>query len=636
MARLLTLRPILAVLLAASALAFPMFSQTASAPAPQQAAPQAPSEPTPKPVPTIKTRTDLVVVDVVVSDKSQNPIHDLKQSDFTLLEDGKPQTVKSFEEHRSLSPADAAKLAPMPKMPPGYFTNYSPAPANGAVDVLLLDTLNTPMTDQSFVRTQLLKYLKNAPPGQRVAIFGLTTHLIILQGFTSNPEILKAAVEGKAGPKGSVLLNDAVNNAPSTDTTVSDALSDSLGSDPTSQQVLANVQQFEAQMASFQLQLRAQYTLDAMNQLARYLVSIPGRKNLIWFSGSFPLNVLPDGDLSDPFAAMMSVEDEYRETTNLLARSQVAVYPIDARGLMTNPAFDASQPGRSMARSPQAAAKAITKFQDQTNGEHSTMMAMAQDTGGRAFVNTNDLTAAVTKAIETGSNYYTLSYTPTNTNWNGQFRKIQVKLEQQGLTLAYRHGYYSDDPESPHKHDRQLAATAPMRSSAISVALMRGAPDPTQIRIEARLLPASTSTEETVAAGNDLSTDPKLKIKGPYRRFILDFAVDTRNILFAVTPDGKYHCAVEFATLIYDRDGNIVNSAHSKITPVLPAAAYASALRSGANFTQEISVPVKGEYFLRTAVHDLSSDRVGGLEVPIASVAHLAPLPATSAQPAPK
>jgi hypothetical protein len=116
----------------------------------------------------------------------------------------------------------------------------------------------------------------------------------------------------------------------------------------------------------------------------------------------------------------------------------------------------------------------------------------------------------------------------------------------------------------------------------------------------------------------------------------LDFAVDTRNILFAVTPDGKYHCAVEFATLIYDRDGNIVNSAHSKITPVLPAAAYASALRSGANFTQEISVPVKGEYFLRTAVHDLSSDRVGGLEVPIASVAYLAPLPATSAQPAPK
>jgi hypothetical protein len=79
--------------------------------------------------------------------------------------------------------------------------------------------------------------------------------------------------------------------------------------------------------------------------------------------------------------------------------------------------------------------------------------------------------------------------------------------------------------------------------------------------------------------------------------------------------------------VIYDHDGNLINSAHTKITPTLPAAAYTSMRRTGANFRQEISVPVKGEYFLRTAVHDLSSDRVGGIEVPIASVAHLAPLP---------
>ena len=74
--------------------------------------------------------------------------------------------------------------------------------------------------------------------------------------------------------------------------------------------------------------MRQLYTHAAMNQLARCIVSIPGRKNLIWLSGSFPLNILPDGELTDPFSVAANAKDDYRETTNLLARSQVAVYPI--------------------------------------------------------------------------------------------------------------------------------------------------------------------------------------------------------------------------------------------------------------------------------------------------------------------
>jgi VWFA-related protein len=634
MARSLSYRLVFA-LTAPLLVALPLLSQTPAPPAAPAAAQQGAPASSKQPITTLHTRTDLVVIDVVVTDKGQNPIHDLKQSDFTLLEDGKPQQIKSFEEHHSLPPAEAAKLEPMPKLAPGYFTNYSPVPANGAINVLLLDALNTPMKDQSFVRAQLLEYLKNSPKGVRVAIFGLTTHLIMLQGFTSDPEVLKAAVSGKAGPKGSVLLNDAVSGGSNVDNSMSEAMQEFGGSDPSSAQILANVQQFEAQAASFQLQLRAQYTLDAMNQLARYLVSLPGRKNLIWFSGSFPLNILPDGDLQDPFAAMMSAEDEYRETTNLLARSQVSVYPIDARGLFNNPAFDASQSGRAIARSPQGAAKAVSQFNDQTNGEHATMFAMAEDTGGRAFVNTNALSVAVGKAIEAGSNYYTLSYSPSDPKWQGQYRKIQVKLPQPGLNLAYRHGYYADDPDTPPKRGQESAATAPTRSSAINIALMRGAPDPTQITVEGRILPASTATEETVAPKNEINPDPKLKIKGPYKRYVLDLAVDPGNVKFVITPsDGNYHCAIEFVTLIYDHDGNIINTAHEKVTPTLPPAAYASVRKTGASFHQEISVPVKGEYFMRTAVHDLLTDRVGGIEVPIAAVAKLAPLPPEPGQPA--
>src|SRR6202034_4831827 len=104
---------------------------------------------------------------------------------------------------------------------------------------------------------------------------------------------------------------------------------------------------------AYELEMRALYTLDCMNQLARYLAGIPGRKNLIWFSASFPIDLLPTGDLPDPFAAMGDSEDEFRETVTLMARSHVAVFPVDARGLMVNPAMNAEVSGAKYSNTPQ-------------------------------------------------------------------------------------------------------------------------------------------------------------------------------------------------------------------------------------------------------------------------------------------
>ena len=268
-----------------------------------------------------------MVVDVVVTDRNRRPVHGLKASDFALRESGVPQSIRNFEEHTALTAADATKFAAMPKFEPGIFSNYTPEPANGAVDLLLLDSLNTPMIDQGYLRQQLLAYLKARPPGTRIAIFGLTTKLIVLQGFTSDPDTLKNVMT-KGLAKGSPLLDDAVGGS-GIQNSLADDMEDA-GDDPT---IIANMRQFDAQQAEFSgLQLRAKYTLDAMNEIARYLAIIPGRKNLIWFSGSFPLDILPDATISNPFAVMASSEDEFRDTVNLLARSQVAVYPIDARG----------------------------------------------------------------------------------------------------------------------------------------------------------------------------------------------------------------------------------------------------------------------------------------------------------------
>jgi len=593
-------------------------AQSTSSQPPQQGAPA---------VPTIQAKAQLVIVDVVVKDSHQNPIHTLKPADFTLLESNQPQQIKYFEEHTALSPAETAQFPPLPKMPPGVFTNYTPVPDNGPINILLLDTLNTPMTDQAFVRDQLRKYLKSAPPGTRIAIFGLTTRLLLLQGFTSDPELLKTAIDRKRA-QASPLLDDAVGGgggpAPLSETLTN------MGTTPGAD-IIANLQQFEAEQQSFQLQLRARYTLDAMNQLARYLSGIPGRKNLIWFSGSFPISILPDGDIQNPFAVVASSEDEFRETTNLLTGSQVAVYPVDARGLMTAPMYDASNSGAKY-RNPRAFAKDQTKFFQQTAEEHATMQQMAQDTGGHAFYNTNGLSHAVAEAISEGSNYYTLAYTPTNTKWNGAYRKIQIKLRQPNLTLTYRRGYFADNPEEHLKHSTSSAATSAGTSAdkppdSIRPAMMHGAPTPTQIIFKASVLPIGGPPEDKLAPGN--SAVPNLK--GPYRRYNVSYAASPHDVTFSIQPNGAYQTSLQFLIFVYNQDGELLNTIGNTARGNLSPEAYAASLRTGLHFQQQISVPVKGESFLRIGVHDLSSDRIGALEVPVVSVKNLAPLPLPAA-----
>jgi VWFA-related protein len=180
---------------------------------------------------TLYARSDLVVVDVGVTNDNHKPAHGLKLSDFTMLEDKVPQQVASFEEHTATR---VAKPPPMPVMPTGTFTNYTPAPASDPMNILLLDALNTPTSAQAYVRRQLLEYLKQTPPGTRIAIFGLTRRLVLLQGFTSDVELLRAAVFGKGKAKTSDLLDDPRD-------TITDFMGSTTGSDPMASQMIANV-----------------------------------------------------------------------------------------------------------------------------------------------------------------------------------------------------------------------------------------------------------------------------------------------------------------------------------------------------------------------------------------------------------
>ncbi|MBB5060278.1 VWFA-related protein [Granulicella aggregans] len=592
---------------------------------------------TPPAVTTLTTGTKLVIVDVVVADSRQNPIHNLTASDFSVFENGAPERIKTFEEHS----ASTAKAEPPLNLPPGTFTNYTAAPANAALNILLLDTLNTPLTDQTYVHNQLRLFLKNNPPNAPLAIFGLGSRLWLLQPFTADPRLLRAAIEAKSLKNSPLLENTARGDGSQS---LSEQIQEVEGNNLTQTQVVQRLKQFEADHSSTASQLRARYTLEALNQIARYLGGMPGRKNLIWFSGSFPINVLPDssllGPFTDPFAPVAGSSDLFRQTTRLLAQSQVAVYPVGAGGLSTSSVYSVEESGMqydTRTHPLDTFANNVNSASTENADNNITMQQMAEQTGGHAYINTNGLATAVTQSIAAGSNYYTLTYSPTDAVSDGKFRKIQLKLRRDGFTMAYRRGYYADAPpatSAPVEASRSAPNPAPGSPvtftalkpappvvDAMHNAMIFGSPMPTQITLKVMVVPAAKKPEQTLLASNYAIASAN--ISGPYQRYDVVIAADPSAIEFTPTADGGRHANLQFRTYVYTRDGKLINTSSRVREEDFTAALYNLALHKGLFLHQQISVPLKGEFYLRIGVHDVTADHDGVVEVPVDSVKDL-------------
>jgi VWFA-related protein len=556
---------------------------------------------------TLRVDTNLVVVDITVTDAHQNPIHNLTAADFNLREDGHAQTIRTFEEHTANEAVPPSQPLPSPKLEPGEFTNVSPTSATGSLNIVLLDKLNTPMEDQAYSLDQLSQYLKSAPAGTRIAVVSLTSsQLFLIQGFTSDPELLRAALSSKkAAMSASLFLDNPVSGGART--TVGEGM---------------------------KTKFRRELTLNALNELGHYLGGFSGRKNLIWFSASFPVSFASIG--RESWANSPDLDHEFKEMVNLLAHNQVAVYPIDARGLVGNPWFDASNSGgRNVVANIQDLSNSIQRTATNAASQKWHMTDIADPTGGQAFVNTNDLKGAVSQVINAGSNYYTLTYSPTNRKWNDQYRKIQIQLDRDGLALSYRRGYYATDPNASARHTNQKSGSAePATYSAMRTLMVRGAPEPTEIRFESSVRPAIADTEPSLAAGNQGSPN----VKGPYRLYSVHYIADQRDIECPSGPGGENVCTLQFVACVYDAEGRLINTQLNQIRTTITASYYAafrqSGLHPGFQYQQEISVPVKGEYYLRLGIHDLTTNRVGALELPVSLVSTLPPISAIGAVPA--
>jgi len=449
----------------------------------------------------LKSESPLVVLDVVVTDKKGQPVYGLKRSDFTVFERDEKMTLQNFEEHRADQARPPASLPAKQVLAPNVFSNVSDTADNGPLNVLLMDALNTPMADQMYVREQMLEYVKKVPEGTRVAIFGLSNRLYLLQGVTTDPALGKAAV-----------------------------------------------QMFMAK-ARVMPQLRGWYTLAAIDELARYLSGLPGRKNLIWFAGSFNLGIVPDGDRADRFGSLANFAADAKQTANLLTRSRVAVYPIDARGLFSNPDMSAGvalPPGAQML-GPRAWQISDGKFLGQRADEKITMNTLAESTGGKAFYDTNGLKDALQQAINNGSNYYTVTYAPTDRKWDGRYRSVRVKLEQSDVDLSYRRGYFAYDSSVPRAHEGKSQPMSVMHS-----AMLLGGPNPTQILFTVKIEPAAKS-ENNLSPANQPNVK---KMKPPYRRYTVSYDVNLRTVALKPYKTAfirdflslRFHCTARMAS----------------------------------------------------------------------------------------
>jgi len=572
-----------------------LLAQSAASPAADNAA--TPAGQTPPPV-TFRTQANLVLVDVVVTGK-EGSVSGLDQARFHLLEDGKPQRIMVFEEHKP----DEVKVGKPPvQLPPHVYSNFPEFTVVGAANVLLLDALNTPLSAQMYVRQQMLKYLKNVPPGTRIAVFTLASRLRMVQGLTTDSTAIVDAISnngtlpkdaGPAAEKGQQ-SEEQLKDRPNLEAW---------------RNAITSLREFRDDTNPAAGELRVDMTLDALKELARYLSFVPGRKNLIWFAGSIPLVVDPVAALQSSGLAQRPYFEEARRTADMLTAARISVYPIDARMLMPFSGGGVGGVSGGGERLPgtlrmsQASGASIPP----TIGRNTSgMFQIAEDTGGEAFVETNDLKSAVVQAIDHGSHYYTIGYTPTVDNYDGSFRHIRVEVD--GYQAAYRRGYYADKVTT-------TAVNVEAETAMMDRASEYGAPPFSQILFQARVLPASDPAVKEAKLTPGPAGDRGKDLKGPVTRYLIDIAVDPHPFTFTATPDGIRHLHVETAVVAYDSRGKRINNVDRGMAYNLTAALYQQIMHSGLPIHQEIDLP-PGASYLRIVVHDWGSTNVGSTLVP--------------------
>jgi VWFA-related protein len=537
----------------------------------------------------------LVLVPTLVTDKSGNHISGLKQEDFTVLENGAPQKIATFEEITS----DPHRLS-RPRNP----NEFNNALAGGAsarrVTLIVLDLINTPFLDQANARKELLKYLtQSVNEREPTGLYTLTRGGVqVVHDFTSDPRILVAAlhvvkgdsyqmvdsdeeveaITGTASPDGSSGAPSGGGSSKSGGGSKGNAQAAVQGE---AQKLQSMMEDSELNFKSFEQRLAITYTLDGLQAVAQALAGVPGRKSLIWASGGFPFNVSDNTMQLAPAGrdTLADVLPLYERTWQLLNDAEIALYPVDVKGLQSvgMPSASLRNPGKNYSR----------HMQQRQFDTQSSFQTFAEMTGGRAYFGSNDLEKGFREAVNDSAEYYMLGYYIDRAQTKAGWRKLTVKAKREHVEVRARSGFFVSnaaiDPESSRNSDILSALQSPLDYTSLAL----------------------------VARWNKIEPgkEPGKKHVSYEMRLAPDAGV--------INDADNNHVALDFVAMAKSPEGKAVDQPKGqKIDLHLPPDRLSAIRQQGVVYRDALDL-APGEYTVRFVVRDDLSGRTGSVAAPL-------------------
>jgi VWFA-related protein len=373
-------------------------------------------------VPTFRASANLVIVTVFVKDKDGQPVRGLTKDDFVVLEAGKPQTISVFEfqevENSSATEASIAAEADPAVAAPAAARVVTPQP--GAVrfrDKRLLvmffdwssmqppEQIRAREAAQAFVRTKMTS-------SDLVMVATFSTRLKVEQEFTADRDALLALFDKFLPGEDAGLATEG--------STEEDTSEDSM---------------FTADESEFNM-FNTDRKLAALEDTAKSLQALPEKKALIYFSSGVSRTGVEN-------------QSQLRATTNAAVRANLSFFPVDVRGLTAEPPGGGVQTASMPRGNALFSGSAQNRQRSRQLGSQETLTNLADETGGKALLDTNDLEAGITQAQQAIRSYYVVGYYSTDDRRDGRFRRVQVRLSDAArnrtrASLDYRQGYYAE------------------------------------------------------------------------------------------------------------------------------------------------------------------------------------------------
>ena len=554
---------------------------------------------------TLRIETELVQVDLVVTDKQGKIVKDLKREDFQIFEDGKPQTITHFSV--GTATRQATWLRTEPKAP-NKTTSAIPAPTPPAINagrylVMAVDDIHLKPANLMLAKKTLTKFI-NQQIGQsdQVAMITTSGQVGMFQQFTSSHEALQRAVNRLSVATKTVTNNfDIPRITPYQAELIEDGDNDAL--ELAVQELMAR-QGLDRRMATAQSQSQARMivqenknlttaTLSTLENIVRDLRGLPGRKVLVLLSDGFLLGGHRNG-----------VHYDIRRITDAATRAGVVLYSLDARGLMAMPeTMDASSPG--FFGTGALAASRMRIESSSMEAERDGMFALAEDSGGKAIFNNNDLNLGLQKILDDTESYYLLAFEPTVSYRDGRFRKLEIKLPNRPeLKVRTRKGYFAPDDKAAEKAERDVEKAAEKDKKKTPEKLAAEAKSAAEKQIIAGLSSLFQRREVPVETAVTFLYSPK---DGVQTDIIAHFEATT--LRYEQVGDRR-QAKVDLIGVIYKEDGKSEQSFSETIVLNMRPSTFDLTLKNGITYVKR--VPLKpGFYQLRFVARDNGGAQFG-------------------------